>query len=318
MTKLTGGESLSPEVRHLLEKQQYEFCGSHSAIKICGWTKKSLRDEGVCYKEKFYGLKCHRCVQMSVAVNFCDMNCKYCWRERHNFPFKEIDEPKDIIANALKAHKNKLSGFGGTEKTDLKKLKESETPLHFAISLTGEMLYYPKLSEFIQELKKQNLTSFLVTNGQLPDTLNKIEMPTQLYISLDAPDETLHKKLCRPDNKDSWERLMKSLDVMKERKSETRTSLRITIIKNVNDKDPEGYANLIKRADPLFVEVKAYMFVGASQENFELENMPRHPEVKEFAKEICKHSNYKIIDEHEPSRVLLLMKEDMPDRIMKF
>jgi len=37
--------------RRLLEKQSYEFCGEHSAVKICEWTKKSLRGDGVCYKK---------------------------------------------------------------------------------------------------------------------------------------------------------------------------------------------------------------------------------------------------------------------------
>ena len=60
------------------------------------------------------------------------------------------------------------------------------------------------------------------------------------------------------------------------------------------------------------------MFVGASQEKLQIENMPRHEEIVEFAKEICKHCEYKIIDEHKPSRVVLLMKEDFPERKMQF
>ncbi|RLE41207.1 4-demethylwyosine synthase TYW1, partial [Candidatus Woesearchaeota archaeon] len=51
------------ELRKVLEKQQYAFIGRHSAIKICYWTKKSLLDEGVCYKQQFYGIKSHRCCQ---------------------------------------------------------------------------------------------------------------------------------------------------------------------------------------------------------------------------------------------------------------
>ncbi|MBU0461539.1 MAG: 4-demethylwyosine synthase TYW1 [Nanoarchaeota archaeon] len=305
-------------MKSLLEKQQYEFIGSHSAVKICGWTKKSLRDEGVCYKQKFYGIQSHRCVQMSVAVNFCDMDCVYCWRERHNFPFKEADDPKQLIENAVKAQLRQLTGFGGLDKTNKEKFNESKKPLHFAISLSGEMLYYPKLSEFIKELKKQKYTSFLVTNGQLPDVLEKIEMPTQLYISLDAPDEDTQKRLCRPSQKDSWKRLLRSLDVMKKRKKETRTALRITLIKGMNDFRPEGYAALIKKAEPHFVEVKGYMYLGASRQKLEMKNMPRHHEVREFAQAISKHSGYKLIDEHQPSRVVLLMKEDTKDRVMRF
>ena len=46
--------------------------------------------------------------------------------------------------------------------------------------------------------------------------------------------------------------------------------------------------------------------------------MPLHTEVKAFAEEIMKYSEYKIIDEKADSRVVLLMKHDIPDRIMKF
>jgi tRNA wybutosine-synthesizing protein 1 len=60
------------------------------------------------------------------------------------------------------------------------------------------------------------------------------------------------------------------------------------------------------------------MFVGASRLKLSMENMPRHPEVVEFSKRIAEHSKYRIIDEHEPSRVTLMMKKDLPERIMKF
>ena len=46
--------------------------------------------------------------------------------------------------------------------------------------------------------------------------------------------------------------------------------------------------------------------------------MPFHEEIKQFALEICKHSGYKLIDEHKQSRVVLLMKEDFSGRIIDF
>lgn len=305
--------------RKLLEKQQYAFVGDHSAVKICTWTKKSLRGEGVCYKEKFYGIRCHLCAQISPVVNFCDMNCVYCWRDRHNEEFKKVDEPSEIIDNTIKMQNKLLSGFGGLSKVDKDKLKLARwIPQHFAISLTGETLYYPKISELIAELKKRKLTSFVVTNGMLPDVLKKMTPPTQLYISIDAPNEKLHRKICKPLHKDSWQRLMKSLDVLKDLRKKTRTTLRLTIIKGINDIDPEGYAALITRSNPMFIEVKAYMYVGASREKLAMENMPRHIEVREFAEKIAVASGYKIIDEQSESRVVLLMKRDFPTRMMKF
>src|SRR3989344_9430272 len=101
--------------RKELEKQQYRFIGSHSAVKICTWTKKSLTDSGHCYKQKFYGINSHRCCQISVTVNFCDLDCVFCWRKRHNEPFRRIDSPSEIIENAIKYQRLLLSGMGGNE-----------------------------------------------------------------------------------------------------------------------------------------------------------------------------------------------------------
>ncbi|MBN1645738.1 4-demethylwyosine synthase TYW1, partial [Candidatus Woesearchaeota archaeon] len=141
-------------------------------------------------------------------------------------------------------------------------------------------------------------------------------MPTQLYISLDSPNPEMFDKLDKPMRPDAWEKLMKSLDIMKTLKDKTRTTLRLTVIKDVNMVEPEKYAELFERADPKFVEVKAYVWVGASRERLKLENMPTHDNVKQFAEEICKYCSYKIIDESTPSRVVLLMKEDSKDRFL--
>ena len=230
----------------------------------------------------------------------------------------KVDDPKEIVKNSVKAQKTLLSGFGGNEKADKEKLKQAQNPIHYAISLSGEPTLYPKLSELIKELKKENKSTFVVTNGMLPSILEKIEPPTQLYISIDAPTEPLLKKIDKPTLKDAWKRLNKSLTILKKLKKKTRTALRITLIKEKNMVHPEKYAELIKKADPDFVEVKAYMYVGASQERLSIENMPRHPEVVEFSKEIAKHAKYKIIDEQKSSRVVLLMKKDKKDRIMEF
>ena len=42
-----------------LEKSGYRFVGTHghAAVKTCHWTRQSISDKGVCYKEKFYGIK---------------------------------------------------------------------------------------------------------------------------------------------------------------------------------------------------------------------------------------------------------------------
>ncbi len=44
---------IDKETREILQKQHYKVVGNHSAVKVCHWLRKSIRDEGFCYKEKF-------------------------------------------------------------------------------------------------------------------------------------------------------------------------------------------------------------------------------------------------------------------------
>jgi len=312
---------ISPELKALLEKQHYCFSGEHSAVKICTWTKKSLVDEGICYKEKFYGIRCHLCCQISPSVGFCTNQCIHCWREMdYTAGFKMnsiVDGPEEIIKNSIKCQRKLINGYPGNKKTNMKKFGEAQEPMHFAISLTGEPTIYPKLGELISELHKLRKTTFLVTNGQFPEVIENLkELPTQLYISLSSTNKNDFDKLNKSCLKDGWERLNKSLEIMS--KLNTRTTIRITVMKKINMQDEKGFAELIKKASPMFVEVKAYMFVGSSRQRLNKENMPYHEDVKEFAKKIADLSNYKIIDDKKESRVVLLAKEDYKNRIMKF
>ncbi|HLD10804.1 MAG TPA: 4-demethylwyosine synthase TYW1 [Candidatus Nanoarchaeia archaeon] len=297
-----------------LESQKYYFIGNHSAIKTCTWKKKSLQNQGVCYKQKFYGINTHLCCQMSVAMNFCDQDCIFCWREHKNFPFDKIDNPKEILNKVPQAERMLISGLGGSKDVNKEKFSKAYNPIHFAISLTGESIYYPKLNELIKEIHKKNGTTFLVTNGQAPFLLKKLIPPTQLYISLAANSEKMFNKICKPLRKNGWQLLLKTLSLLKTLK--TRTTIRLTLIKNINMSEPEKYAKILEEASPKFIEVKAYMRVGASRKKLDKENMPLHTEVKEFSKLICKYSSYKIIDEQKESRVILLMKEEK-DRFLK-
>lgn len=313
---------MDAEHKKLLLKQHYFITGKNSAVKICSWTKKSIKNEGVCYKEKFYGIRCHLCAQISTTIGYCQNKCLICWRPMEYTKTEDMnyfDEPNEIINNTLIGQKKLLSGLGGFSKTDKKKLKDSNEPMHFAISLSGEPFFYPALNELLKKLHKLNKTTFIVSNGMMPEKLEKLnEMPTQLYLSVDAPNKELFEKIDQSSLVDGFDRLVKSLKILNTLKNKTRTTLRLTLIKNLNMINPDEWANLIKLANPLFIEVKAYMFVGFSRNRLDIENMPRHNEVRDFAEEICKHSDYKIIDEQKESRVVLLMKEDFDSRIMSF
>jgi tRNA wybutosine-synthesizing protein 1 len=302
----------SSELKRLLEKQKYSFIGNHSAVKICTWTKKSLLDEDYCYKQKFYGIRSHLCCQISTTIGFCQNRCVFCWRPVEytlGIEINDEDDPKSVIERAIKAQQKQISGLKGNSKVNLKKFEEAQNPQHFAISLAGEPLIYRKLNSLIKELHKSGKTTFVVTNGLLPSRLAEIEAPTQLYVSIDAPNEELFLQTDKPVIKNAWNKLNKSLEVLKDLKGKTRTVLRITLIKGMNMVEPENYAKLISKADPNFIEVKSYMFVGASRQRLSIENMPRHYEVRDFALQILKYlDGYKLVNEKKESRVVLLAK----------
>ncbi|MFH1055894.1 MAG: 4-demethylwyosine synthase TYW1, partial [Candidatus Altiarchaeota archaeon] len=87
-------------LKGVLAKQRYSLVGGHSAVKPCLWLGKSLRGEGFCYKQKFYGIESHRCMQMTPAVGWCTQRCVFCWRNTEytlDTRMEGWDEPEDII-----------------------------------------------------------------------------------------------------------------------------------------------------------------------------------------------------------------------------
>ncbi len=302
------------EALEILSKHHYKVVGKHSAVKLCHWTKKSIvtKGERFCYKQKFYGIKSHRCLQMTPAVIFCTHRCLFCWRPvEYTIPkfIEDEDDPEFIVEHAIEAQRQLLAGYWGIRsKLDVSILKEAENPKHAAISLAGEPTIYSRISELIEAFHKRKMTTFLVTNGTLPERLESLEEePTQLYISLCAPNEKIYEKLNRPIIKDGWERLNKSLELMKS--FSCRTVIRITLVRDYNMCDEEQYAKLIEKAEPMFVECKAYMFVGFSRYRLQPSNMPRHEEVRRFAEKLADELDYEIRDEKMDSRVVLLARK---------
>jgi tRNA wybutosine-synthesizing protein 1 len=147
-----------------------------------------------------------------------------------------------------------------------------------------------------------------VSNGTRPEVLAEAE-PTQLYLSVDAPTEPIFADVVRPMDDDAWENLLASLDVLAEK--EGRTTIRTTLVGGQNATDPAGYAALYERADPDFVELKAYMHVGHSRERLDREAMPTHEDVSAFADRVREHlPEYDVTREAPPSNVVLLAKDE--------
>ena len=202
---------MNSALKAMLEKQHYTIIGEHSGHKICDYVKKSLLDRDFCYKQKFYGIQSHRCVQMTPAVNHCPNECIFCWRAmefNEGIVIKKTDAPEKIIEGSIRAQLKKINGFGGNKKVNWVKFREAQKPLHFAISLSGEPTLYSKLQKMIEILNKRKMSSFVVSNGMFPEKLRKIT-PTQLYLSIFAPNEELYNKISRTKIKNAWKRLMK-------------------------------------------------------------------------------------------------------------
>jgi tRNA wybutosine-synthesizing protein 1 len=161
------------------------------------------------------------------------------------------------------------------------------------------------------------MSAFVVTNGTVPEMLKKLiaHQPTQLYLTLPAPNKEIYLKTCNPIISNGWEKINESLALLKKF---NRSCIRLTLVKGINMVNPEGYAKLIQKADPDFVELKAYMYVGHSQLRLEIKNMPFHEDIKAFAESITKSVGWKIIAEKPESRVVLLMKKDRDDRLLEF
>ncbi|MBT3720344.1 4-demethylwyosine synthase TYW1 [archaeon] len=313
-----------PEKKRIeLERQGYRIVGNHSAVKICGWTKKSMINRGLCYKNTFYGIKTWRCVQMTPALQHCNFRCWHCWRDISTAS-KEwsgpVDDPKEIVDGCIKEHVKLLIGFKGNSEVNMERLEEMYKPMHFAISLTGEPTMYPRLPELIDEIHSRGITAYLVTNGSCPEMIEKLigHEPTQFYITLAAPTKELFIKDTNPLIKDAWERFNKTLQIMKNLK--TRRVLRLTLTKGYNMVHPELFGEFIKKLEGHYdyVECKGYMHVGYSMRRLSKENMPSHDEIREFAKQVGKYSNLVYVDEKPESSVVLLMKKENLQRIMNY
>jgi len=291
--------ALDRETQEALRRAHYGIYG-HSAVEICHWTKEAVKRKSGCYKNKFYGIQTHQCMEFTPTAVFCENRCIYCWRPNEFYrmlkmPEEWIDDPENIIKNLTEERKKLLIGFMGDPRIDKGWLNEALTPSHYSISLSGEPTMYPKLPEMIKYLRSLPNTKsiFLVTNGQEPEMLERLiredALPTQVYLSMNAYDEEDFMRVNRPMYRDAWQRWLRSLELLREMK--TRTVIRITLIRGYNDsidKIPRA-AELIMKGYPHFVEVKSYMHIGYSQSRLTAGHMLTFEEIKSFTLELLKH-----------------------------
>ncbi len=312
--------NISDNIKSRLKKAGYGVY-AHGTIEVCHWTKKSLRNEGVCYKRVFYGIDTHRCVEFSPAGMMCHFRCIFCWRPTQFMKIiymdkDEVLDPSSLMDGLLKERKRLMSGYPGTPKIDKKLLKEALEPTHYAISLSGEPTLYPKLPELIKYLKSLPKTRsiFLVTNGAEPGMLKRLEeedaLPTQIYLSINAPNKKLFSKIVHPMVSNAWEKVLESLKFLS--KVKTRTVIRMTMIKglNTNEKYIPEYASLIQVGFPHFLEIKSYMHIGFSTRRLSKENMLFHNEIRDYSMKLLSNlKRYRYMDEYPPSRIVVLQNK---------
>lgn len=311
-------------LRKLLRRQGYQLILNHSVLKPCSWFREAIMRGRTCYKHKFFGIPSWRCIQMSPSI-YCNFQCIHCWRTNASdlppeMRWKEIpdenyrwDDPEEIAEESIRVQKMIVQGYKGVSVFSKKMLEEAEDPRHAAISLTGEPTLYPHIGGLVEAYKRRGITTFIVTNGSMPDVIDKLSTePTQLYITVNSPNRELFNKISRPLVQDAWEKVLKTLSLIKSLSSPV--VMRITAIKGVNMHLTKEFARLIEKFEPTYVEPKGYSYVGYSRRRMSRENSPSHEEVRSFAEEIASLTSYKIIDEQRASKVVLLSRLDKPIR----
>jgi len=299
--------------REVLERQGYKIVGEHSGVKVCHWAKHKLTTGVGCYKETFYGIDSHRCLQMTPTVDACNLGCQFCWRAQDwgSDSLQFSDEPEFIIDGAIDAQRKLLSGFGGDSRVPRERFLEANHPNQVAISLTGEPTLYRRLGEMIASYHARGMTTFLVTNGTTPSVLRRLaadgQLPTQLYVTVAAPNRDVYQRLVVPKSDHEWKKLHETLELLPS--LDTRTVIRHTLVAGWNLGWEDEYAALDATAKPMFIECKAYMFVGESRLRLTIDNMPSHAAIREFSDRLAAKVGYGVAAEREDSRVVLLTRD---------
>lgn len=301
-----------------LTKQGYSIVGSHSGVKICRWTKSALRGRGSCYKFSFYGIASHQCMETTPSLS-CSNKCVFCWRHGTNpvgTTWRWVVDPPELIFAGVKAgHYQKIKMMRGVPGVRAERFAEAMRIRHCALSLVGEPIFYPHINEFLGMLHAERISSFLVCNAQHPDQLAALKAVTQLYVSIDASNKESLRKIDRPLHRDFWERFQRCLDILRERRFKHRTVFRLTLVKGFNvDDEVEGYAALVERGLPCFVEIKGVTYCGTSTSagaGLTMANVPFYAEVTEFVTALDKKLrerglDYGIAAEHAHSCCVLI------------
>jgi len=194
----------------------------------------------------------------------------------------EVDDPQMIFDGAKEGHYKKIKMLRGLPGVRSDRFEEAMRIRHCALSLVGEPIFYPRINEFVNLLHSEHISSFLVCNAQHPQQLRDLTRVTQLYVSIDASNRDSLRKIDRPLHRDFWERFQACLDILREKRFVQRTVFRLTLVKGFNvDDEVEGYADLVAKGLPCFIEIKGATFTGPAS-SLTMQNIPFYEEVVAF------------------------------------
>lgn len=308
----------------------YDILGEHkhAAYKPCEYWKLALTKRIFCYKFWFYGIPTHRCIQWSPIID-CNQMCLFCWRPQPaDFglpPVQEVrevyDNPEELLDLAVEAFRKRLKGFHPRyrKKTDPVVWEDAwrKGPGHLATSLIGEPLLYPFIDDIMRLAKKKyGMTTFIVSNGTRPDVLERMHtLPDQLYISMVGGDFKTWAIATRPliNAREQWKAFLGTLELIPS--LNTRVVIRITAVKYLNMKNIENYARLISLAQPDFVEVKGFSYIGgakAKSRGLSRKNVPTMEDIRSFAYALAELIGYEVCDEIKRARIVLLWNGKTP------
>jgi tRNA wybutosine-synthesizing protein 1 len=258
---------------------------------------------------------------MTPSLGHCTQSCVFCWRTTPEIlgvgwdqtkPIKGGEEPDEIVEGAIAAHRKLIYGWGGNPNVTKQYLEEALDPVHAAISLEGEPTLYNRLGDLVSSFRSHGFRSiFIVTNGTNPEVLRSLGTePSQLYVSLCAPDNKTYEKTCRPMVPWAWEKVMETLDLLKS--FSCPTVIRQTLVPKLNMLNIKGYAKLAMRAEPTYIEPKGAMSVGFARKRFAYEEMASHEDIRAFGAKLSEETGYKVIDEQYESNIVLLSHLEKP------
>lgn len=313
-TPATKPEMVTPLIRGSLTKQGYKIIGSHSGVKMCRWTKSMLRGRGGCYKHAFYGIESHRCMEATPSLA-CANKCVFCWRHHSNPVGREwkwaMDPPEQIVGSALEQHRRMVREYAGVPGVQAKAVAEGLQVRHCALSLVGEPIMYPEINTLVGLLHERRISTFLVTNAQFPDCIQKLKPITQLYVSVDAATPESLKAVDRPLFSDYWERFTSCLRSLHDKRQ--RTVYRLTLVKGWNMAEVQQYADLVDLGRPDFIEIKGVTYCGSgAASTLTMANVPYHQDVVDFGQAICaaRAGEYGLACEHAHSCCILLARRE--------